>query len=491
MGVEINKSRIISSLFWKFMERGGSQAISFLISIALARLLMPEDYGTIALVTVFTSIAALFVESGFGTALIQKKEVDEVDYSSVFFVNLSISLLLYAVLFLMAPSISRFYKIPEITPIIRVLSVTLIFGALNAVQNAIISRTLQFKLLFVRSTGALVISGTVGIALAYAGFGVWALVWQSIANRFFITAILWFTLRWRPHFQFSTDRVKEHFSFGWKVLAASLLTTGYREARSLIIGKMYQPATLGYYNRGSKFPSLIVSNIDGSIQAVMFPVLASQQDNRSKVKSMMRRSITSSSFIVFPLMVGLAVISEPLVLLLMTEKWLPAVPYIRIFCASYALYPIHSANLEAIKGLGYSGTYLRLNVIRRIIGILILIITAFWGPYAIALGQVLNGIIASFVNAHPNKKLLLYGYKEQITDILPSLILSIVMGSAIFCLRWVGLAALPTMVLQILFGLALYVVLAKILGLESYRYLVSAAKDFFKRKSMGHTNEKN
>lgn len=491
MGGKVNKSRVLSSLFWKFLESGGTQAIGFVISIVLARLLVPDDYGVIALVTVFISIAATFVEGGFGTALVQKKEVDELDYSSIFYINLSIAIILYVVLFFAAPLISDFYQMPEITAIVRMLSITLLFGAVNSVQNAIITRSLRFKLLFMRSTVALIISGSIGIILAYTGYGVWALVWQTIANRFLITIILWLTLRWRPHLQFSLVRVREHFSFGWKVLAASLLTTGYNEIRSLVIGKMYDPAVLGFYNRGNKFPSLIVTNIDGSIQAVMFPVLASQQDSRSKVKSMMRRSIKSSSFIVFPMMVGLAVIAEPLVLLLMTEKWLPAVTFIQIACGVYAFYPINSANLQAIKGLGYSGTYLRLNVIRRLIGISILIVTAFYGPYAIALGQVLSGIIATFVNAHPNKELVDYSYREQIGDILPSLVLSLGVGAGIYQLKWIGLSGLITMAIQLVSAIIIYISFAKVFEMESYAYLMSSAKEFFRRKNKGIENEKN
>lgn len=467
------------------MESGGSQAISFLISIVLARLLVPDDYGVIALVSVFISIAAIFVESGFGTALVQKKEVDELDYSSVFFINLFIAIVLYIVLFFTAPLISRFYEMSEITPIVRISSIALIFGAMNSVQNAIVSRTLQFKLLFMRSTIALIISGTVGITLAYTGYGVWALVWQSITNRFFVTIILWLTLRWRPHLQFSLNRVREHFSFGWKVLLSSLLSTGYREFRSLIIGKIYAPATLGYYNRGDKFPSLIVSNIDGSIQAVMFPVLSTQQDNKAKVKSMMRRSIVTSSFVIFPLMVGLGVVAEPLVRLLMTDKWMPAVPYIRVFCVSYALVPIHSANLQAIKGLGYSGTYLRLNVIRRVIGILLLVTTALHSAFAVAIGQALNGFISFFIYAYPNKKIVDYSYKEQIHDVVPSLLMSLFMGVAIFSLKLIGLASLQTMLIQVLCGIALYIGLAWVFKIEAFTYLLATVKEFFGRRSDG------
>ncbi len=478
----INRNRIIASLFWKFMERGGVQAIQFVIQIILARLLVPEDYGVIALISVFISVASVFIESGFGTALVQKKEVEEVDLSSVFYLSLSVALFLYILLFFTAPLIASFYQVPLIIPVFRVLSINLVFGSINSVQNAIVSRNLHFKLLFFRSVGGLLISGTIGIIMAYKGYGVWALVGQSVLNQFFITIILWFTLRWRPRLSFSFSRVKEMFSFSWKLLVASLSSTLYRDFRSLVIGKMYQPIMLGYYNRGQQFPSLIVKNIDESIQTVMFPVLASQQDDKTKVKRMMRRSILTSSFIVFPLMVGLAVIAKPLVLLLLTEKWLPAVPYVRLFCAIYALYPIHSANLQAIKGLGYSGTYLRLNLIRRFSGIVVLLITATFGVYAITLGQVLNGVIASIINAFPNKQLLNYSYKEQLSDIMPFFAISAVMGAAVYGLNWLGLQPLSTVLLQVGVGVIIYTALSAILKVESFSYLFSLLFDIFHDK---------
>jgi teichuronic acid exporter len=278
------------------MERGGTQGIQFFVQIFLARLLLPEDYGIIALVVIFTSIAGVFVQSGLNTALIQKKDADEADFSSVFYLSLVLACLIYIVLFFAAPFIAAFYVIPEITPVIRVLSIILFFGAFNSIQNAVIARSLQFKKLFFSSTGAILISGTVGIYMAYTGFGVWALVGQQLTNQLFITLILWFTVKWRPQLLFSLVKVKGLFSFGWKLLVSALIDTVYRDLRSLIIGKMYNPAMLGFYNRGQQFPQLLITNINGSIQSVMLPVLSSQQDNRPRVKDIMRRAIVTSSF---------------------------------------------------------------------------------------------------------------------------------------------------------------------------------------------------
>jgi teichuronic acid exporter len=476
MGKKIIKAQVISSLLWKLMERGGTQGIQFIVQIILARLLLPEDYGIIALVVIFTSIANVFVQSGLNTALIQKKDADQADFSSVFYLSLFIACLIYIILFFAAPFIATFYEEPQITSVFRVLSITLFFGAFNSIQNAVVARNLEFKKLFFSSTGAILISGTVGIYMAYTGFGVWALVGQQISNQLFVTLILWFTVKWRPQLLFSLERVKALFSFGWKLLASALIDTIYRDLRSLIIGKMYNPAMLGFYNRGQQFPSLIVSNINGSIQSVMLPVLSSLQDNRPRVKDMMRRAIVTSSFIIFPMMVGLAVTAEPLVKLLLTDKWLPAVPFLQIFCAVYALMPIHTANLQAINALGRSDIFLKLEIIKKIIGLSILAVTVFYGVYAIALGQVLGGILSSFINAYPNKKLLKYSYKEQWKDIYPSLLLSLVMGAVVYSIKWLDLSVIMTLTVQICVGVILYMGMAWLFKLECFQYLLSTGK---------------
>lgn len=473
------KSIILSSLFWKLIERGGTQGIQFIVQIILARLLLPEDYGIIALVLIFTSIASVFVQSGFNTALIQKKDADEADFSSVFYLSLFVACLIYIVLCFVAPFIAMFYGEPQITSVLRVLSITLFFGAFNSIQNAFVARNMQFKKLFFSSTGAILISGIVGIYMAYTGFGVWALVGQQLCNQLFITLILWLTVKWRPQLLFSLGRLKRLFSFGWKLLASALIDTVYRDLRSLIIGKMYNPAMLGFYNRGQQFPQLLITSINGSIQSVMLPVLSSQQDNRPRVKEMMRRAIVTSSFIIFPMMVGLAVTAEPLVMILLTDKWLPCVPFLQIFCAVYAFMPIHTANLQAINALGRSDIFLKLEIIKKIMGLSILAVTVFYGVYAIALGGALGGIISTFINAYPNKKLLNYSYVEQWKDIMPSLLLSLVMGAVVYSLKWLGMAVWSTLIVQVCVGVILYVGMAWMFKLECFRYLVTTARGLF------------
>jgi len=482
---EINKSKILSSLFWKLMERGGTQGIQLIVQIVLARLLIPEDYGIIALVAIFIIIASVFVQSGFNTALIQKKDANESDFSSVFYLSLLVGSLIYVILFFAAPFIAAFYTEPQLMPVLRVISVTLFFGAFNSIQNAVVARKMQFKKLFFSSLGAIVVSGTVGIVVAYAGFGVWALVAQQITNQLLITVILWFTVKWRPKLLFSFERVKSLFSYGWKLLVSTLIDTLYRNLRSLIIGKMYNAEMLGFYNRGEQFPALIVTNINGSIQSVMLPALASQQENRQRVKDMVRRSIVTSSFILFPMMVGLAVIAKPLVKILLTEKWLLCVPFLQISCVTYALWPIHTANLQAINALGRSDIFLKLEIIKKILGLAILGVTIFYGVYAIALGGIVSGLIGTIINSYPNTKLLNYSYKEQWKDIMPSLLLSLVMGALVYSVQFFGMTVWPTLIVQGFVGIILYVGMARIFKLECFTYLLLTWKDILKSRNRG------
>lgn len=476
------KSNIVNGLVWKLTERTAVQGIQFILQIVLARLLLPEDFGLIVVVTIFIQFANIFIQSGLNTALIQKKYVDEKDYSSVFYLSLFIAGILYIVLFFTSPFIALFFQAPELTIILRVLSITLFFGALNSIQNAFVAKNMLFKKLFISSFGAVLISGIVGITLAYAGFGVWALVWQQLINQLLVTIILWYTVRWRPKFVFSINRVKILFSYGWKLLVSSLIDTFERELRSLIIGKIYPTSMLGFYNRGEQFPKLIITNINGSIQSVMLPAIASQQEDRNAVKSMVRRSIKISSYIVFPLMVGLAVIAEPLINILMTEKWNSAVPFLQIFCASYALWPIHTANLQAINAIGRSDIFLKLEIIKKIIGFIILVVSIPFGVYAIALGVLISGIISSFINAYPNLKLINYSYKEQWNDIFPSISITLVMGVIVFYVKYLSTSDLVTIVLQIVIGVLLYVGLSKIFKLESYNYILSIVRELWQRR---------
>lgn len=464
------------------MERGGVQGIQFIVMMVLARILLPEDFGLIILVAVFISMAAVITQGGFNSALIQKKKVDELDFSSVFYLNLLIAAILYILLYFTAPYIASFFEQPQLIFILRVLAITLFFYSFSAIQNTIISREYQFKKLFISTLTGSIIAGIVGIAMAYTNYGIWALVGFQLINQFLVTILLWFTIKWRPKLIFSLKRVKRLFSFGWKLLVSSLIDAIDINIRSLLIGKLFHPAILGFYNRGEQFPNLLVNNINGSIQAVMFPTLSSHQDDKNRVKEMVRRLIVTSSFIIFPMMVGLAIIAEPLVVLLLTEKWLPAVPFIQIFCAGYALWPIHTANLQAINALGRSDIFLKLEIMKKLVGVLVLIVSIPFGVHAVAISIVIGGVLASFINAYPNSKLLNYRIREQWNDVIPSLLLSIVMGVAIYPIHWLQISAIFTLLTQVFVGVVLYIGLAALFKLECFSYLIETLKELLRKR---------
>ena len=481
------KSSVIASLIWKFLERIGTQGVQFIVAIVLARLLTPEDFGLIALVTVFIALANVFVQSGLNTALIQKKNADNLDFSTVFYASLSIAALLYGVLFLCAPFIADFYNGHiKLIPVIRVLGLILFSGALNSVQEAYVARNMMFKKLFYRSIGAIIPSGIFGITLAYLDFGIWAIIGQQLMNSCLVCLIMWFTVKWHPQLEFSFVRFKGLFSFSWKLLCAALLDTGYQNLRDLVIGKLFSPSDLGFYNRGDQFPKIIIVNINASIQSVLLPSFSTVQDDKERLKSLARRSIKTSSFLILPMMAGLAAIAKPLTLVVLGEKWLPAVPFIQICCFNYAFWPIHTTNLSTINAIGRSDVFLKLEFIKKGYGlaVLVLAIWLFRSPIGIAMSAAITAPLGSFVNAYPNKKLLNYGFTEQMKDFLPSFVLSVTMGAVVYTISDIANIT-PLLQLPILatIGISFYLVVAKLLHFESLDYMQQTIKEYKKKRA--------
>ena len=467
------------------MERCGTSGVQFVTSIVLARLLLPEDFGLIALVMVFITLANVFVQNGFGTALIQKKDADDLDFSSVFYASLLIVAGLYAILFFTAPLVANFYDHPELTTIVRVLALTLFFGALNSIQEAYIARNMLFKKLFWRSLGALVPSAAIGITCALKGFGVWALVIQQLCDVFLMCVFMWFTVKWRPKFEFSLERVKGLLSFGWKLQVSGLIDSGYIKLQDLIIGKLFSPATLGFFSRGEMFPLAVVANINASIQSILLPALSVAQDQPAAVKQMMRRAVTSSSFVILPIMAWIAALAKPMVLLLLGEKWLPCVPFIQIFCFSYAFWPVHTSNLSAINAVGRSDIFLKLEILKKSFCLIVLILFIFFfrTPIGVASSGFVTTIVCSFINAFPNKKLLDYGYFEQIRDIAPAFVLSLLMGGILFYLTTLELSPVIQIIFYTLLGVFIYFGAAKLLHFESLDYLKMTLMETIKTES--------
>ena len=479
----MDSKKVFNNFIWRFLERCGAQGVAFVVSIVLARLLDPTVYGTVALITVFTTIMQVFVDSGLGTALIQKKDADDTDFSTVFYFNLGMCILLYAIMFFAAPYIAAFYENDSLVPIIRVLSLTLVISGLMSIQQSFVSRNMLFKRFFFSTLGGTLVSAAVGIVMAYKGFGVWALVGQTLFSQFISTIILWVTVKWRPKLVFSFTRLKGLFSFGWKILTSALIDTVYKDLRSLIIGKLYSSEALAFYNKGQQFPQLIVNNINVSIDSVLLPAMSNEQDDKEKVKAMTRRSIKISTYIMMPLMIGMAVCAEPLIRLLLTEKWLPSVTFLRIFCLTFMIYPVHTANLNAIKAMGRSDMFLKLEIIKKVIGLAVLIATMWISVEAMAYSLLFIAVLSSFINAFPNKSLLGYSYKDQVVDIFPALMLSCVMGAAVYLIQFIGLGDILTLLIQVPLGAAVYIIGSKLLKLDSFGYVLSIFKSIIHKGS--------
>lgn len=460
--------KIVGALIWKLLERFGVQGAQFVLQIVLARILSPDHYGALSLMIIFTTLANVFIQTGFNTALIRGKDVTDEDYSSVFWVTLGIATVLYGIIFACAPWIAVLYKMPEIVTPLRVLALMLLPGAFNSVQLAKVSREMNFRKVFVSNVAGIVIAGGAGIALALMGAGLWALVAQTMLNVFVACVVMFFTVKWRPRLILNLRRVGALFSFGWKILVSGLIETLYQDVRSLVIGVKYDAGTLGYYNRGKNFPQFIITAVSGTVQSVMLPAMAKEQDDKAKVKDIARKSITISSFILFPLMAGLAGVATPLVTLLLTEKWLPCVPYLQIYCFTLAFNPVHMCNLQAINAMGRSDIFLKLEIIKKTIGLTALAIAVFCfhSPIAIAMTGVFTVLISCFINASPNKKLIGYSYFEQMRDLIPSFLAAVVMLGAVLAVQLLNLSLILTLATQVAVGVMVYVGLALVCRLR-------------------------
>ena len=464
---------ISKALGWKLLERFGVQGIQFILQIILARILTPEHYGTLSMMIVFTNLANVFIQSGFNTALVRKKDVDEDDYSSVFWASLAIATIIYIILFFTAPVIARFYEMPDIVAPFRILGLMLFPGAFNSIQIVKVRRDLNFKKIFISSTVGNIVAGGIGIAMAYLGFGLWSLVAQTLLNITMACLVMLITVRWRPKLVCNFKKLKVLLSFGWKLFVASIIDVLYQDLRTFVIGKKYDSGTLGYYNRGKQFPQFIINAINTSVQAVMLPVMAQEQDEKIKVKAIMRRSIIMSAYIIFPMMMGLALVAKPLISLLLTDKWLPAVIYMQIYCFTLAFYPVHTCNLQAISAMGRSDITLRLEIIKKSMGVVFLIVALvfFDSPIAIAMTGAITTLISCFINAFPNKKLIGYSYLEQMKDLLPNILVSIIMGVAVFFVSYLNVNNIILLLLQILTGVIVYVIVSAIFKLEGFTFL--------------------
>lgn len=461
-----------------FLERWGIQCVTLLVSIVLARILDPGAYGTVALVTTLNSLLAVFIDSGMGNALIQKKNADDLDYSTLFYFNIGMCLVLYLAMFFAAPFIANFYDMPELVVITRVSSLSLVFSAFANVQQSYALKNFKYKIFFYSTLGGTIGSAIAGITCALLGLGVWALIIQSHVNIIVRIITLWFTVKWRPKLMFSFKRLKGLFSYGWKILVSTFVNQIYTELRQLIIAKLYTTEDLAYYNKAHGWPHLLMTNVVGVVDRVLFPIMAKEQDNKEKVKSLLKRSIQTSTYVMTPLLVGLVACADSFVSVILTDKWLPSVPYTQIFCLGYILYALSNANLNSYKATGRSDVFLIVEVISKIIGIVTLLISIWFGVGAMVISYSVFLIISSIVNSFPNRKLLNYGFFKQLLDITPTLLLSAVMGVLVYSIKFFGLNNLLTLVIQVAVGIIIYVLGSIIFRFESFFYLW----DFIKSK---------
>ncbi len=466
----INGSSVVNNMLWRLAERFGAQGVNFIVSVVLARILAPEDYGVVALTTTITTILNVFVTSGLGKALIQKAELDELDYSTALIANVGIGAVLYGFMYLAAPFIADFYHQEQLTSLLRVLSLSLVIGGINSIQHAKIGRAMKFKIFFKAALSGTIVSAFIGIGMALKGFGSWALVGQSLSKQIVDTLFLWAVIKWNPRVGFSWIRFKPLFSYGWRAYGADMIETLYNSLRSLLIGKYYSSADLAFYNRGRHIPSMIDADTSSAIQSVMFPAYSRYADDRVKMKSMMKKALSVGTFIMFPCMMGLAMTSGPMVDVLYTAKWRPAVPFMKIACFVYALNPLHVVNLQAVLAIGRSDISLKVEIFKKTIAVTVMVICVRHSLMAAAISAVPLGIFALIVNACPVGKEINYPLSEQLKDALPALLLSICMGICVWLVGLLPLDSFLLLLLQIVIGGLVYIGMAKITRNKEYSF---------------------
>ncbi|HFI0645866.1 TPA: lipopolysaccharide biosynthesis protein [Streptococcus suis] len=423
---------VVSSMIWSLSERFMSQIVSVIVTIILTRLIAPADYGLISIVTVIITILNVFMTSGFSAALIQQNEVEDADYSTVLWFSLGLGIAIYLIVFLMAPIVAQFYKLEELTLVLRVLALKVPLSALNSVQQAYVSRHMLFQKFFISTVSATIVSGIVGITLAYNSLGVWALVFQDLINVLTVTLVLWFGIKWRPTFVFSTSRLTKLFGFGVKIFLQTLFNTLYSNIRSLLIGRAYSATDLAYYSKGNQYPNLIVTNVDSAVSKTIFPVMSREQDNIEKVKSLARNTAQTTSYIMSPILIGFMICADSIVSLVMTDKWLPAVPYVQIICCCLLIRPFQTAIVQAIKAIGESGIILKMDIPVRFFALVLLFCTINYGVIYIAISEIVIELLALGIYSYYSNRLIGYSYLEIMVDFCQNIIISVIMGIAVY-----------------------------------------------------------
>ncbi len=475
------KNKTIFGFVWRFLQNAGSQIISFTISIILARILTPEDYGVVALMTIFTNIALVFVRTGFSSAIIQKKELSDTDLSTVFYSGMGMALVLYGILFFSAPYIALLYEEPLLTDLLRVQSLIIVLGAAYSVQQALINRNLQFKKSFAISMCGAVVQGASGIFLALQGFGPWALVYSNVIHYIVAAILMWCIVKWKPKFVFSGASFKSLFSFSSKMLAAGLLDSLFNNIRSIIIGIQYSSADLAYYNKGHQFPTLIMTQVDGSMTTVLFSSLSKYQFDWENGLRVLRRAMKTSIYVCAPLMAGMFAVADPMIRILLTDKWVDSVVYVQLVCIICMFWPL-SAQRHALNARGKSGIALRMNMFGKAVTLVCLLLTFRHSVYLMIASSIFASSICLVVNAFVYRKHLNYKFKEQIADILPAILLSVAMGAVVYWITWLPLHDLVKLLIQVPLGILVYIGGSWLFKLESFSYIMTIVKGYLGKK---------
>lgn len=470
----------VSSIAWKLMERGGSAVVQMAVQVVMARLLAPEEFGALAVMLVFVNLGNVVVQSGLNTALIQSPEADDADFSTVFWMSLAVSVALCAAIFLAAPAVEAFYAMPSLAWPLRALCLLLVVNAYNAVQVAKVTRDLEMRKVFRATMASVAASAAAGIGSALAGAGLWALVAQQLAYQIVNCAALALQVDWRPRAVFHADRARELFGFGWRLLASGLLDQGYQSLADLVVGKRFSPVQLGLVSQGKKYPQAVGMMLDGAIQPVMLSAVSRVQDDRARVKRLVRRALKTSTFLIAPAMTLLACLAPSLVPALLGAQWAEAVPFMQAYCMVYALLPIHTTNLQALNGMGRSDLFLRLELVKKAYGIAALLFCALVlnDVRALVMSYLVTGVLSTFVNAWPNKRVIGYSYAEQVRDIAPAFLLSGAAALTAGLVGSAGLGAWVTVLAQAGAFVLVYLGLAAALRLEAFTYLLRTARGF-------------
>ncbi|MBQ3020185.1 MAG: lipopolysaccharide biosynthesis protein [Clostridia bacterium] len=485
---KVQAKTVFSGAIWRFGERILAQVVSFFVSIILARILLPEEYGVVSLTTILITLCNVFVTSGFGTALIQKKDADSLDFSTILIFGLVASIGVYFILFFLAPILADFFNQPILTLVIRVMSLRLPLAAINSVQQAYISRKMMFKKFFWGTFGGTAVSAVLGVVLAYRGYGVWSIVVQYLSNCFIDTLILFLVVGKIPKLKFSTERFKGLFGFGWRVLCSDFIATAYTQLRGLIIGKTKTSTQLAYYNKGEQIPHLFITNSSIAISTVLFPAMAKEQNEKDRLKHILKRSVKVSMYVILPIMAGLAIVAEPLIKLLLTEKWLGAVPFLQLSCLIYVVDPWVQVNLQAMKALGQGKSYLKLEIIKKAIAFALLFISIPFGVYAIVLSAGIYSIIALILTARVMGKEIGYGFGGQLKDISLDIFKVVLMVIVVYPLKYVNLDMYIIMTIQIGLGILIYLLLSLVMKSENLKYIVYLIGKLFSREGKNGNN---